>query len=476
VVAIFSGSDAIIEGGRKVSPINLDRMFYNHCLNEEDAVQMLHQGIMRDSYQGQIQARYVTKIDAQLPPKYGAQIRNDSAASLLWVRLHRELDAICKVFSPPPPAVVQALRRKMQAIRPGVLFSVIDAMESLSESPSALSKALSVLFKCTSRQFDVPPLSLLAPALVTDGEGKPIESLIMRAIELALRSNVGFALMLAEKFPCLYLSPEADGKRAISRVKKWWEVFEEIPLNELEPGCVISENGLHSVQLERHRLVRNARYRFCVESEGGLGTKAVAYRPRTIEIKRLLLDFFQKYKNRRRFLELGFGVILRGNVELLSSSYIFPETRHSLPPDEFTRRWNNLRQIIEPDDMIFVRDTRSFLSTAIAKLDGGAWSHALIYLGEGKVSDIDTDEQGVLALERYNDPKFRIGAYRPYWRNIATPFQGCLSSSLYDYKPTSYAYGSALSCGLKSALMLETAPDTPNGIVYSGIYTPVCLV
>lgn len=180
-----------------------------------------------------------------------------------------------------------------------------------------------------------------------------------------------------------------------------------------------------------------------------------------------------------------FNALDHDNDSLLLGPDPFPDTSCALSRSQFDNGWANLAQTIKPGDALFSRWTKDLVSSSIAKADGGAWSHCVIYLGSGQVWEMETTGGDVVPLEDYRNPRYRLGVFRDfqYSADLGGPIRQAAQVKMIRvfaerWRGRPYSYRGALLAGLVS--FLDNSPpgnrSTPNALIRSGRKHPVVIV
>jgi hypothetical protein len=192
--------------------------------------------------------------------------------------------------------------------------------------------------------------------------------------------------------------------------------------------------------------------------------------------------FFSKHAASQRMTNLGLSALSIGNLEALQARVLFPDTSSPCSSKVYNRRLSRLRREAALGDAVFVRDTTSLVSSAIAKIDAGSWSHVTIYLHDGWILDTQTEGTSLRRLEEYAKPSVRMGLYR-LWPEIPAAGERALLEYASSNFHVKYDWLGAIKAGLKAILssghsVNHTEEDglTPNGVIYSGAVRPICFV
>lgn len=107
----------------------------------------------------------------------------------------------------------------------------------------------------------------------------------------------------------------------------------------------------------------------------------------------------------------GLLAVAHGPRDLFDAPIQLPILR-PITHAEWTRRWQELPDILQKLDTIQVFDGTSRNSRLIAAIDRGSWSHTAMYSGDGTVLESITSGVRERPLEVYRRPGIRIGVYR----------------------------------------------------------------
>lgn len=190
--------------------------------------------------------------------------------------------------------------------------------------------------------------------------------------------------------------------------------------------------------------------------------------------------FFANNARRHRMVNLGLAALGMGHIEPLRAPELFPDTSAPCSQDQHSRLWNELIRQAKIGDALFTRDTSNTISGGIAILDEGSWSHAATYIHDGWILETQ-DTTGLSRLERYAQPQIRAGLYRPMLRLSPQGENALLEFASSNFRG-GYDYVGALRAGLGTLtedgknVNLFQDHITPNGLVYTGFFSPVCFV
>jgi hypothetical protein len=121
---------------------------------------------------------------------------------------------------------------------------------------------------------------------------------------------------------------------------------------------------------------------------------------------------------------------------------------------EYKGRWRQFVSLLQPPDLIFVLDTRSILSKAIAALDHGVWSHVAQYVGDGQIVEATTAGVVERSVTVYNTGVHRLGLYRPTGSGDATKVVAFGRSQI----GKRYNYKGVLRLGINKFLKIRPQP------------------
>lgn len=146
--------------------------------------------------------------------------------------------------------------------------------------------------------------------------------------------------------------------------------------------------------------------------------------------------------------------------------------------EERKERWQNFFVALKPGDIIHTMNTKNIISKIISYVTQSPWSHAAVYVGNGMIIEATTPN-GVTEtnLEKYNDPKFRLGLYRI---ELSDEQETAIVAKARESLGTPYGYRGVLALGLKLALGLWTLKVRyyygPCTLVIRGGAKPICFV
>lgn len=122
--------------------------------------------------------------------------------------------------------------------------------------------------------------------------------------------------------------------------------------------------------------------------------------------------FFTMNADNPRLFFFGAHALLRNTRDYFDPPIKLPRLE-PIMADEFERRWATLKLILRPADMIFSCDLDSRVSRLITRFDHGPWSHTILYLGNGRISEATPPVVREIDLEFYHSRRYRLGVYRP---------------------------------------------------------------
>ncbi|NDY56171.1 hypothetical protein G3N56_05345 [Desulfovibrio sulfodismutans] len=184
-----------------------------------------------------------------------------------------------------------------------------------------------------------------------------------------------------------------------------------------------------------------------------------------------ILHYFTNNAYNIHLFNLGIHAIIHGINKILSSDLIMPRKQHSYSDKNFDQTWINFLSLLRPCDFIFTRTHGSTLSSIIANIDQGFWSHVGIYIGSNQIHEALTSGITIRNITAYKNKKYSIGIYRPiqiddYQRILM--LEKCRNTLGHGYN-----YLGALMLGLKTIFKIKSDTPTPNGIIYSGAVYPI---
>ncbi|MGE3577206.1 MAG: hypothetical protein AB7I25_02015 [Vicinamibacterales bacterium] len=176
--------------------------------------------------------------------------------------------------------------------------------------------------------------------------------------------------------------------------------------------------------------------------------------------------FVAANRDRYRLFLTALRALRHGNGKLFERSDLMPARPGARTEDQYEKRWRELESAAQPGDLVFSRDLGSWMSSIIAWIDDGSWSHVAVVVSGGMLVEAITSGVVGRSIRSYRDPRFHVGLYRPMKSeqfNVKAAEEWA-SSTL----GLPYSYVGAISLGLRTLLHQRTKFHTPNGMVYSG--------
>jgi hypothetical protein len=200
--------------------------------------------------------------------------------------------------------------------------------------------------------------------------------------------------------------------------------------------------------------------------------------PKENSLRTAVKTAIQGASRHKRRAMMYFNALDRGNVQLVVGDDPFPDTSKSLGSEIFSHKWTRILDAIKPGDILFSRDTQHRLSTLIANLDGGSWSHCAPYIGDGLLDEVELKGQEPIPLQNYGFSNYRLALLRSMYRSGQSPARRQASKKAnmelarrHEGRP--YSYLGAISAGLECAIFNEPARTTPNAMIRRGDFVPV---
>lgn len=185
-------------------------------------------------------------------------------------------------------------------------------------------------------------------------------------------------------------------------------------------------------------------------------------------------NYFEKNGHNYKLFNLGIWAMKNKCTEILCSDEIMPSQFKNYTHDSYETAWNKLRSVIEPCDAIFVRTKGSLLSSFIARLDNGFWSHVGTYIGSGQIHEATTRGILIQSINKYKGQQYSVGVYRPIGIDDYKKF--IILNRTLKTVGRRYNYSGALKLGICLLLSLGTDKPSPNELIYRGYLQPIYII
>lgn len=180
------------------------------------------------------------------------------------------------------------------------------------------------------------------------------------------------------------------------------------------------------------------------------------------------LKYFKKNKYNPYLFLLGLRKLHNINNDpcFFDSDILMPKLK-PLTSTEHEKAWQRVTSKLQPADLIFTFTRNSIISTCIAKIDNGCWSHTGVYLGDGYISEMIASGAVKRKLDVYRNHKIHIGIYRR--RNIDdTSRKDIVMFAMNISHRARYAWKTAFKLGVAKLFNIPTTINTPNDLIYGG--------
>ncbi len=260
---------------------------------------------------------------------------------------------------------------------------------------------------------------------------------------------------------------------------------ERIPDN-LEPGSIIlfidrkyrkkpDESGYNQVGvlLQNKKILCLRDRKIVILDYASISKNSVARCFSDNKQAEICCNYFTINKNNWRLINLGFISLAHNRFFVLTKPIIIPPLKEIPNIENRERLWFELMDKIEIGDGIMFRDNKSIISKVISYITEGPWSHAGIYIGNGKLIEATIFGVHESYLESYKQDSIRIGVYRP-WK-ITDEKRKSLMESLTKHLGKKYNYIGVIRLGIACLLRIKldkSKPknNTPNDLIYRGLY------
>jgi len=162
-------------------------------------------------------------------------------------------------------------------------------------------------------------------------------------------------------------------------------------------------------------------------------------------------NYFLLNRYNVHLFKLGLSQIWQNNFNIFDHSTLMPPRTNYNSLEEFEKRWDLLESDLKKIDLIFTFDKKSIVSSIIANIDSGSWSHVAMYVGDGKISEMIASGFNTCELRVFKQERFQVGVYRLFQKPTQEQVEGIL-----DYlnlcKDTKYGYLQLLSLGVQKLL------------------------
>ena len=178
---------------------------------------------------------------------------------------------------------------------------------------------------------------------------------------------------------------------------------------------------------------------------------------------------------------LGLRAVQEANRLALCENQIPPKLLYASAADR-DNRWAELVASLECGDTIATMDSKSIISRAIARLDGGEWSHVAVHLQDGYLLETTTTGTHRSSIETYNHPSIHVGVYRrcvpltdperSRLLNVGLAVQS--GTRRMRFNPDRYWYIGAVMAGINSIIDLVCSHYVTRRPAewYTGLQTP----
>jgi hypothetical protein len=176
------------------------------------------------------------------------------------------------------------------------------------------------------------------------------------------------------------------------------------------------------------------------------------------------LKQFRETSGNRHWTEAAFRALEIGNLRFFRAPMM---TTAPIEVDDQVR-WDVITRSAQAGDLLMVRDGGSKVSSIIAGVDCGDWSHVALYLHDGWIGEMLTTGYVIRPVEAYRTKPYRVGLFRWFHSLDRT-----LERALFDFathSPQYYSYAGAAVAGIAAFVGFHgpAGPTTPNGLLYSG--------
>jgi hypothetical protein len=196
------------------------------------------------------------------------------------------------------------------------------------------------------------------------------------------------------------------------------------------------------------------------------------------ELDRALSTIVARSRVDLRRATLLFNALDKCNLGLLVGEDPFPQTQNPLEESDFWSSWDFITSEILPGDRLFSRDTRDGISSVIANIDEGSWSHVSTYIGDGLLHEIEPPRSNIVQLRLYANPTYRLALFRDQYSVWMSPARLQAESRQLTVRAKTnqgnlYDLFGALCAGIENVFSNEPNRPTPNSLIRSGGFVPI---
>jgi hypothetical protein len=182
---------------------------------------------------------------------------------------------------------------------------------------------------------------------------------------------------------------------------------------------------------------------------------------------KLVAPILLKYKNNPMMFQIVINHMQCNNfVPIIFDEFFPPDVRYATN-EEYEAAWQQMVASLEPRDLIFTFNRKSFVSKIIATFTHGPFSHCAVHAEDGVISEIVTSGTRMVHIDIYKGREFRVAVFRHYGK-APDAKEEMLARMRAEDGRSGYSYFGAIQAGLRAYLGNHIDAMAPNSIILSG--------
>jgi hypothetical protein len=187
------------------------------------------------------------------------------------------------------------------------------------------------------------------------------------------------------------------------------------------------------------------------------------------EVRNEVSSFFRRHMYSRGYVDAGLSALSNRNIMPFLTGDLFPPRPSYSTDAEYEAAWDQMISNMGPFDVLFTTALNSPLSRFIAWYTHGPFSHTAVYNGDGFIGESVTSGTRYVPVTIYKGRQNWVAAFR----NVHNKGQVAIAQAKQQLdKPhrTGYNYKRAIWAGTKAFFGNHDGAETPNSMIYQGVY------